>query len=86
MVKNFEFGFVVSTLGRTAEITRLLESLERQTVRDFDVVVDNQNIDDRLCLVFEARKRPLCCAGMAMDSGVQFIGSAGLPAPRLCTL
>jgi glycosyltransferase involved in cell wall biosynthesis len=38
----------VPTLGRTAEVARLLESLARSTCRDFECIVVDQNADDRL--------------------------------------
>lgn len=41
-------SMVVATLGRTVELERLFQSLEAQTRRDFDVVVVDQNDDDRL--------------------------------------
>jgi glycosyltransferase involved in cell wall biosynthesis len=41
-------SMVVATLGRTVELERLFESLETQTQRDFDVLVVDQNDDDRL--------------------------------------
>lgn len=41
-------SMVVATLGRTVELDRLFQSLEAQTRRDFDVVVVDQNDDDRL--------------------------------------
>ncbi|MCG7349502.1 glycosyltransferase family 2 protein [Sphingomonas sp. ACRSK] len=41
-------SMVIATLGRTTELDRLFQSLEAQTRRDFDVVVVDQNDDDRL--------------------------------------
>jgi glycosyltransferase involved in cell wall biosynthesis len=42
------FSLVVSTKGRTRELEPLLASLKAQSFRDFDVVVVDQNPDDRL--------------------------------------
>lgn len=41
-------SLVVTTLGRTAEVERLFRSLAAQRFTDFDVVVVDQNDDDRL--------------------------------------
>src|SRR5262249_5219869 len=42
------FSLVVSTLGRTAQLTRLLCSLREQTFTDFEIIVVDQNDDERL--------------------------------------
>jgi glycosyltransferase involved in cell wall biosynthesis len=48
------FDLVVATLGRVDELGALLDSLERQTHRDFRVIVADQNEDDRLGAVLAA--------------------------------
>jgi glycosyltransferase involved in cell wall biosynthesis len=48
------FSLIVATLGRTAELVALLESLCRQTFQDFDVVVVDQNDDARLQPIIQA--------------------------------
>ena len=42
------FDLVVATIGRVAELTRLLDSLSAQTHRALRVIVVDQNRDDRL--------------------------------------
>jgi glycosyltransferase involved in cell wall biosynthesis len=42
------FDLVVATVGRTVELERFLASLEAQTLRDFRVLVVDQNDDDRV--------------------------------------
>ena len=43
-----KLSLVVSTLGRSHELEQMLESLEAQSFRDFDVIIVDQNRDDRL--------------------------------------
>jgi glycosyltransferase involved in cell wall biosynthesis len=47
------FDLVVATVDRVDELGRLLESLERQTHRDFRVLVVDQNDDGRVARVLE---------------------------------
>lgn len=42
------FDLVVATIDRVEELRRLLESLERQTHKDFRLLVADQNDDDRV--------------------------------------
>ncbi|HET7743342.1 MAG TPA: glycosyltransferase family A protein [Gaiellaceae bacterium] len=48
------FDLVVATVDRTAELDRLLSSLDRQTHRGFRVLVVDQNDDDRIADVVAA--------------------------------
>ena len=45
------FDLIVATVDRVEEVDRLLSSLERQTHRDFRVLLADQNGDDRLAEV-----------------------------------
>jgi glycosyltransferase involved in cell wall biosynthesis len=49
------FDLVVATLGRSSELARLLDSLERQTHRGFRVIVVDQNDDDRVQAILDFR-------------------------------
>ncbi len=50
------FDLVLATLGRVAELDRLLDSLDAQTYRGFRLIVVDQNADDRLSAMLEARQ------------------------------
>jgi glycosyltransferase involved in cell wall biosynthesis len=41
-------SLIVATINRTAELERLLASLDKQTYNDFEVLIVDQNSDDRL--------------------------------------
>lgn len=43
-----EFSLVVATKGRVEELVRLFESLDRQTERSFEVIISDQNDDQRV--------------------------------------
>ena len=51
-------SLIVTTRNRVAELQRLLESLERQTYRDFEVIVADQNSDGRLDAILQRHSRP----------------------------
>jgi glycosyltransferase involved in cell wall biosynthesis len=51
------FSLIVATMNRVNELDQLLSSLERQTCRDFDVIVVDQNPDNRLQPVLQAHSR-----------------------------
>ena len=50
---NPRISLVVSTVGRTWELSRLLDSLLAQEFKDFDIVVVDQNLDDRIAPILE---------------------------------
>ena len=51
-----KFSLILATLGRTFQVKTLLESLDTQTHRNFELIVVDQNFDDRL----EAVLAPFC--------------------------
>ncbi|MEO0313763.1 MAG: hypothetical protein RI928_219 [Pseudomonadota bacterium] len=57
-----DFSLILATVGRTAELNRLFDSLLVQTFHDFEVIVVDQNQDERLMpIVHRAR-----CLGLAV--------------------
>jgi glycosyltransferase involved in cell wall biosynthesis len=51
--ETVKISLVVATLGRTVQLDRLFESLARQDFTDFEVIVVDQNPDDRLEYLFK---------------------------------
>jgi GT2 family glycosyltransferase len=79
-----KFSLVVATYGRTEQIGRLVASLCAQTFRDFEVVVADQNPDDRVVpLLAPLRDAGLLAAHLRLTrpsaSGAR---NAGLAAAR----
>src|ERR1700722_227157 len=52
-------SLIVATRYRTAEVKKLLDSLAAQTCQEFEVIVVDQNDDERLVPVLEAYNRAL---------------------------
>ncbi len=62
---------VVSTLGRTDELVRLLDSLDAQSLRAFEVIIVDQNTDERLSpIISRPRTFPLHRLRMPEGRGV----------------
>ena len=49
-----KISLIVSTLGRTEELAKFLASLEKQTYHDWELIVVDQNEDDRVAKVLDA--------------------------------
>ena len=43
-----KFSLIIATLGREKELYDLFESLDKQTYKNFEVIVIDQNKDDRV--------------------------------------
>lgn len=57
-----DFSLILATVGRTTELNRLFDSLLVQTFHDFEVIIVDQNQDERLMpIVHRAR-----CLGLAI--------------------
>ena len=52
-VSSARVSLVVSTVNRTGELARLMDSLLGQEFKDFEILVVDQNCDDRIVSVLE---------------------------------
>lgn len=57
-----DFSLVLATVGRTIELNRLFDSLLAQTWHDFEVIVVDQNRDDRLQPILHRAR----CLGLSL--------------------
>jgi glycosyltransferase involved in cell wall biosynthesis len=70
-------SLIVATCGRVAELDRLLTSLDAQSYKNFEVVVVDQNPDDRLVPVLQ-RHQSLAIRHLRSDIGASRARNAGL--------
>src|SRR4030088_30924 len=75
------FSLIVATLHRVTELDRLLDSLERQSYRDFEVLVVDQNPDDRLVPVLGLHPR-LAIRHLRSERGLSRGRNVGLRVAR----
>jgi len=73
-----KFSLLLATVGRTAELERFLSSLDAQTYRNFDLIVVDQNPDERLAALVQsyAGRFPVLCVKSA--PGLSRARNAGL--------
>jgi len=76
--KTQKFSLIMATVGRTEEVKRFLEHLDRQTYRDFELIVVDQNPDDRLIPVLEAYKKRFPILHLRSERGLSRARNVGL--------
>ena len=77
--KPVTISLVVATYNRVTELERLLASLDAQTCQDFEVLIVDQNRDDRLLPVLR-RHQGLRLRHLRCEPGVSRARNAGLRA------
>ncbi len=73
------FSLVVTTKGRVAELERLLTTLRAQTFADFEVILSDQNADDRLAPLVERFAAVMPLRRVKSTGGASRGRNAGLP-------
>lgn len=71
-------SLIISSKGRYSEIHKLLASLAQQTMRDMEVIVVDQNDDDRLSSILEGHPFPIRHVRMPQTTGVSCGRNIGL--------
>ncbi len=76
------FSLVVATINRTVELDRLLESLAKQSCQDFELIVVDQNRDDRVLDRLKAYEKRFPIVHLRSAIGVSRARNAGLGVAR----
>lgn len=76
--KTPKFSLIMATVGRTEEVKRFLEHLDRQTYRDFELIVVDQNPDDRLVPILETYKSRFPILHLRSERGLSRARNVGL--------
>ena len=75
-------SLIVATLGREAELSRCLGSLAAQTSGDFEVVVVDQNADDRVAALLDRERVPFPLTHVRAPPGLSRARNVGLRLAR----
>lgn len=75
-------SLIVATLGRQSELARCLASLAAQSVRDFEVVLVDQNTDDRVTALVERYAARLAITHVHSLPGLSRARNVGLQSVR----
>jgi glycosyltransferase involved in cell wall biosynthesis len=73
------FSLVMSTKDRTAELSRFLHSLDAQSERGFELIVSDQNADDRLAAILRPFQDRFPLRRIRSGGGISRGRNAGLP-------
>lgn len=76
------FTLIVATLGRTIELERFLRSLLQQGTRDFEVLIVDQNSDDRVGSLLNQLQLPYSYSRLRASRGLSLARNVGLQHAR----
>lgn len=72
-------SLIVCTIGRARELDRLFASLAQQSLRRFEVILVDQNPDDRLRAIVARHERQFAITHLKSEKGLSKARNAGLP-------
>ena len=73
-----KFSLIMATLGRTVEIERLFHSLAAQTHKDFELIVVDQNPDDRVRKIVRRFEQVFSIVYLQSEKGLSKARNVGL--------
>ncbi|MES2354980.1 MAG: glycosyltransferase family 2 protein [Pseudomonadota bacterium] len=73
-----KFSLILATVGRTVEVARLLASFNAQRYRNFELIVVDQNPDDRLVAVLDPYQASFPILHLRSERGLSRARNVGL--------
>jgi glycosyltransferase involved in cell wall biosynthesis len=73
-----KFSLIMATIGRVAEVERFLAHLDQQTHRDFELLIVDQNEDDRLLPLVHKYSARFTLLHLRSEKGVSLAKNVGL--------
>lgn len=73
------FSLILATIGRVSEVEQFLISLDSQTHRDFELIVVDQNEDERLSSILAAYRESFSIMHLKSKLGLSRARNSGLP-------
>ena len=74
-----KFSLILATVGRTSELRRFLEHLQKQSHQCFELIIVDQNADDRLLPLIESYKSNFPIVHCKSAIGLSRARNVGLP-------
>jgi glycosyltransferase involved in cell wall biosynthesis len=78
MAVSIKFSLILPTVDRVIELERFLSSLDRQTCRDFELIVVDQNPDDRLAPILAPYQASFLIVHLRATRGLSRARNVGL--------
>ena len=75
---QIHFSLVMGTVGRTEEITQFLSSLAQQSYKNFELIIVDQNLDDRLVPAIQRFAKLFRIIHLASQKGLSRARNIGL--------
>lgn len=73
-----KFSLIMATIGRYTEVERFLMFLDQQTYRNFELIIVDQNSDDRLLLLIQRYKTKFSLIHLRSEKGLSLARNVGL--------
>lgn len=73
-----QFSLIVATMGRTEELDRLCATLAAQTFQGFEVILVDQNPDDRLCPIVQTWSARFALRHLRSEPGLSRCRNKGI--------